>query len=72
MTELDEATAAKVREIAKRNAGDTLRCLVRWMGEHEDNATVLLASLSEAEIAEARSIFTRQPRPPSLPTSWQR
>ena len=40
-----------------QGASDRLRDLIEWLQEHEDNASLLIASLTPEEIEAARSVF---------------
>ena len=53
--DLDPSPSSEVREATRK-----LRSLVDWLDYHEDNPTLLLATLTPAEIERALAALTTQ------------
>jgi hypothetical protein len=53
------ASEARMREALVANARVKLSELTAWLEQDEDNPTLLLAALTDEQLAQVRAIFTR-------------
>lgn len=52
-----DAEIANLREALTQATIDRVRNLLDWLDEHEENATLLIASLTEKQIEDARAVL---------------
>lgn len=53
--ETAEAEIAHLREALTKSTIERVRSLIDWLDEHEENASLLIASLTEKQIEDARA-----------------